>query len=201
MWSCGGESTDCGDHTRHSDALAQVHYLEAFPGQDGQLRFEKEDVVGIPCALTFNDPSISVNGFTTLPPSHRRPTVTADIMVIFSQRIVSKLFHTLLSNTSRLSISLKVRSVHDQLYVASTYYTNAPTPRFFNTKNFPLDESRYTTLATSFPSCSLPSATRVARGMGEMLSHSHFKVSVDARDVELSWEEMVEGVLLFLHQL
>ena len=57
-----------------------------------------------------------------------------------------------------------------------------PRSRFFNTNNFPLDETRYTQLATLFKF--LPPAADVARAMGDMLFRLHHLTSVDARDVE-----------------
>ena len=60
--------------------------------------------------------------------------------------------------------------------------TGAAPSRFVNTLNFPLDETRYTQLATQFQF--LPSAVDVARAMGNILFRLHHLASVDARDVE-----------------
>jgi len=59
-------------------------------------------------------------------------------------------------------------------------YTGTPPPRFANTTNFPLDETRYIQPATLFQF--LPPAAEDARGMGNMLSRLYHRASVDARD-------------------
>lgn len=70
-----------------------------------------------------------------------------------------------------------------RLYFGKTYRIDGPTPRFINTTNFPLDEYRYNKLMEAFPGRLKP-ATEVASGMGRMLALFHFKLSLDARDIE-----------------
>ena len=68
------------------------------------------------------------------------------------------------------------------VHISGGTIIGAAPSRFANTTNFPLDETRYTQLATlfQFP----PPAVEVAREMGSMLSRLHHQASVDARDVE-----------------
>ncbi|KAK7027316.1 Class II abasic (AP) endonuclease [Paramarasmius palmivorus] len=76
-------------------------------------------------------------------------------------------------------------------------YTNAPAPRFFNTENFPLDQSRYMRLCSEFPDILSP-LNEVVEGMGEMLARLHFKASVDARNVEFVLGDGAGGFTFFL---
>ena len=71
-------------------------------------------------------------------------------------------------------------------------YTGATPSRFFNTNNFPLDETRYTRLATLFEY--LPPAADVARAMGICSSGSITLLPLMRVISSSFWEGMVELV-------
>jgi len=117
-----------------------------------------------------------------------RPLVTPDLGACFQQTTYAMdRVHALPTNVRRhlaeryFPPNVSRGPTLCRLYFGKDYTGAAPS-RFFNTNNFPLDETRFTQLATLFEY--LPPAADVARAMGDMLFRLHHLASVDARDVE-----------------
>lgn len=156
---------------------------------------DTDSFFAIPRALGFFNPL--TGDFSTTAPSPpctprvrppTRPLVTAGVMAHFRHPTYAMdRVHALPIDGRRhlakryFPLELSDGPALCRLYFGRDY-TGAPPSRFVNTLNFPLDEPRYTQLATLFQS--LPPAVDVACAMGDMLFRLHHRASVDARDVE-----------------
>jgi hypothetical protein len=148
----------------------------------------------VPRAFAFFNPLTEDFATTapSLPSANRfrtgRPLVTPDVMAYFQQPTYAMdRVHALPINVRRhLAGRYFPSQASDGPALCRLYfgrdYTGATPSRFVNTVNFPLDEARYSQMATLFHF--LPPAVDVARAMGNMLSRLHHRASVDARDVE-----------------
>ena len=157
-----------------------------------RLRCNTDSFFAIPRALAFFNPLTEEFSAPSPPSSGRprnvRPLVTPGLMACFQQPTYAMdRVHALPINVRRHLAQLYFPPQVPygpslcRLYFGRDYTGAAPS-RFINTLNFPLDEARYTQLATVFQF--LPSAIDVARAMGSMLFRLHHLASVDARDVE-----------------
>ena len=178
-------------HVDNTDKLRQEYDTLA----NIYIQCNTESFFSVPRALAFFNPI--TEDFATTAPSPplanrfravRRPLVTPGMMACFQQPVYAMdRVHALPINVRRHLAELYFPSQASygpalcRLYFGRDY-TGAGPSRFFNTLNFPLDEARYTQLATLFGF--LPSAVDVARAMGDMLFRLHHLASVDARDVE-----------------
>jgi len=153
------------------------------------------DFFAIPRAFAFSNPLTGDFSTTapnppsvTWPRRTTRPLVTPDLGACFQQPTYA------MDRVHALPITVRRHLAKHyfppnvsrgpalcRLYLGRNYTGAAPS-RFFNTNNFPLDETRYTQLATLFEF--LPPAADVARAMGDMLFRLHHLASVDARDIE-----------------
>lgn len=158
------------------------------------LQCNTDSSFAIPRALAFFDPltedfsTTAPNTPTTIRFRTLRPLVTPGVMACFQQPTYAMdRVHALPINARRYLAEryFPSQASHGpalcRLYFGRDYTGAAPS-RFINTLNFPLDETRYTQLATLTQL--LPSAVDVARAIGNMLFRLHHLASVDARDVE-----------------
>ena len=161
---------------------------------DIYLQCNTDSFFAVPRALAYFNPL--TNDFSTTAPSTpsanrfgtARPLVTPGVMAYFQQPTYAMdRVHALPINARRhlgeryFPPQLSDGPALCRLYLGRDYTGAAPS-RFANTLNFPLDETRYTQLATLFQF--LPPVAEVARAMGSMLFRLHHRASVDARDVE-----------------
>lgn len=174
-------------HTDNAEKLRQeYHTLENI-----YLQCSTDSFFAIPRALALFNP-LTEDFSTTAPDANRfrtfRPLVTPGVMAYFQQPSYA------MDRVHALPITVR-RYLAEQYFPSQVPYgpalcrlyfgkdyTGAAPSRFVNTLNFPLDETRYTELTTSFQF--LPLVIDVARAMGVMLSRLHHLASVDARDVE-----------------
>lgn len=165
----------------------EYHLLQAIHRHCSDLFF------AVPRAFAFNDPFATTDGFLTdyLPgPRTRniRPVVTPGVMAAFARPTyaMDRVYALPYDAGNVLSTLFFPPSIKERPALCRLYFgkdLSRTTSRFINTQNFPLDVRRYDQLRESFPEF-LSETSEVASGMGEMLSQLHYKLSVDARDVE-----------------
>ena len=178
-------------HTDNSEELRQEYYTLC----NVYLQCDTDSFFAIPRALGFSNPLTGDFSTTTpnptsatWPRTSRPPLVTPDMGACFQRPTyamdrVHALPLTVRRHLAERYFPPKVSRgpALCRLYFGRDYTGAAPS-RFFNTNNFPLDETRYTQMATLFEY--LPPAADVARAIGDMLFRLHHLASVDARDVE-----------------
>jgi len=174
-------------HTDNAEKLRQEYDTL----NEVYLQCSADSLFAVPRALACFNPLTKDFSLTTPNPlstNRFRPLVTPGVMAYFPQPTYAMdRVHALPINARRYLAGryfppeLSDGPALCRLYLGKDYTGAAPS-RFANTTNFPLDETRYTQLATLFQF--LPPAAEVAREMGSMLSRLHHRASVDARDVE-----------------
>ena len=178
----------------HTDSSAELR-REYGTLRNVYIQCNTDSFFSIPRPFAFFNP-LTGDFFTDVPSSpsitwpHRTtlPFVTADMGACFQKPTYAMDRVPALPTTVRRHLAERYfpRNVSPGPALCRLYFgkdhTGAAPSRFFNTNNFPLDETRYTQLATLFEY--LPPAADVARAMGDMLFRLHHLASVDARDVE-----------------